>query len=182
MSLLSYNELVKLVESGVITADPANINGASIDITLDDHVMTEDCHQQAYSHPIDLMAKENISMVEKDIADGFILRPGDFILASSREVFNLPSDIVAEFVLKSSGARNGLQHLLAGYADPGWNNSKLTLELKNETRHHTLLLRKGMKIGQIKFYRVEEVPYEANYANTGQYNGQSKVQQSKGIR
>jgi len=39
-----------------------------------------------------------------------------------------------------------------------------------------------MKIGQIKFYRVEEVPDEANYANTGQYNGQSKVQQSKGIR
>ena len=43
MSLLTYTELVKLVDNGVIRGVPReNINGASIDITLGKWVMVED--------------------------------------------------------------------------------------------------------------------------------------------
>lgn len=180
MSLLSYKELCELVEQNIITADPANINAASIDITLDSEIMIESSAGQPI---IDLAKKENIRTFKKDISDvGYLLKPGEFILASSVEQFNLPNDIVAEYVLKSSQARNGLNHLLAGYADPGWHNSKLTLELHNVTQHHYLRINPGMKIGQIKFYRVTEVPEHASYASTGQYNGQQGVTASKGIR
>jgi len=41
MSLLSYNELVKLVEDGVINEPIENINSSSIDLTLDRYVMYE---------------------------------------------------------------------------------------------------------------------------------------------
>lgn len=178
--LLSYNDLVELVERGVINADKKNINGASIDITLDDSIMVEQFSK--LNDVIDLHEKQGLSMNKLYIPNGYHLEPGEFILASSSEVFNLPNNIACEFKLKSSLARSGLQHALAGWCDPGWTNSKLTLELKNITRYHTLLLTPGMKIGQIVFYRCENVPTEESYQVKGQYNNQSEVTHSKGLR
>ena len=180
MSLLSYTELVELVKQGVIDAPIENVNGSSIDLTLDKYIRFE---AEPFSQ-IDLSKKENINTTELliDESDGYVISPGEFILASTREIFNLPSDIAAEYKLKSSIARNGLDHLNAGWCDPHWHGSKLTLELKNITEEHDLLLRAGMKIGQIIFFRVYPVPEEFGYAAKGQYNNQKKVQQSKGIR
>ena len=181
MTLLSYTELVELVESGVIDAKPENINGSSIDITLDDVVMIE---QNFTELVIDLSEKQNIFLLEHNIKEaGCVdLLPSEFILASSKEIFNLPDNISAEYKLKSSMARNGLEHFNAGWCDAGWAGSKLTLELKNMTQFHTLRLQAGMKIGQVVFFKHEPVPKDKSYAKTGQYNNQQKVQQSKGIR
>ena len=92
-------------------------------------------------------------------------------------MFNLPDDISAQFVLKSSRAREGLNHLLAGWCDPGWNNSKLTLELKNERRYHGLHLYPNLKIGQMVFHRMSNVP-ALSYAVTGNYNNHLRVMPS----
>lgn len=180
MSLISYSELVKLVEQGVINADPANINGASIDITLGDDIMLEGYRTLPY---VDLMEKESLSMVEHNMSgDGYMLKPGEFILATSVETFNLPNNIACEYKLKSSLARSGLQHLMAGWCDPGWYGSKLTLELKNVTERHFLMLRPGMKIGQMVFFKCDPVPEENSYAAKGQYNSQDTVTANKGLR
>lgn len=179
MSLLSYNELVKLVEQGVIDAPIENINSSSIDLTLGDEIKTE--HQ--FPVIIDLANKKSATMIDYTMDEaGYVVSPGEFFLATTRETFNLPNDIVAEFVLKSTQARNGMLHALAGYCDPGWHNSKLTMEFYNGLRFQSLLIRPGMKCGQVKFYRVEEVPEHASYAVVGQYNNQTSVTASKGIR
>jgi dCTP deaminase len=180
MSLLSYLELVSLVGQGVIDAPIENINSSSIDLTLDRFVMYE---LDGDRDVVDLASKQNIAMSQFDLdIDDMVLFPGDFILASSAEVFNLPNNISAEYKLKSSMARNGLEHLNAGWCDAGWNGSKLTLELKNMTQNHRLCLTKGMKIGQVVFFRHEPVPVDKSYAARGQYNGQQGVTASKGIR
>lgn len=178
--LLSYLELMELVEAGVIDADPELVNGASIDVRLDRTLLIEK------SHPIpvmvDLSAKESPELLSLDMGVcGYVMRPGQFVLASTMETFNLPYDIACEFKLKSSIARAGLNHLLAGFADPGWTNSKLTLELKNSCEHHSLLLRTGMKIGQMIFYRVKSVPKQHSYAVKGRYNHTTEVTASKGV-
>ena len=179
MSLLAHDELIELVEQGVITADLSQVNGSSIDLTLDKIIRVERKQYQI----IDLLAKENIYTEEIELDElGYILSPGEFILASSVEVFNLPNDITAEYKLKSSQARNGMAHLLAGHCDSGWSGSKLTLEFHNVNIFHGLLIKAGMRCGQIIFHRHKPVPDHANYAVTGQYNNQSKVQESKGIR
>lgn len=183
MSLLSYNELVKLVEKGVINADPENINAASIDITLHNEVLVE-VPTGADEPLIDLKNKQTIGTYTVQLPNDiyYPLDPGQFILASSVETFNLPNDIACEYKLKSSLARSGLQHMLAGWCDPGWTNSRLTLELKNVTQHHVLALRPGMKIGQMVFFRCEPVPKKQSYAVKGQYNNQEKVTNNKGLR
>jgi len=86
----------------------------------------------------------------------------------------LPDSISAQFVLKSSRARDFYGHMLAGWADPGWHGSKLTLELKNERRHHPLPLYPNLKIGQMVFFRMSAVPLKS-YALTGHYNNHDIV-------
>jgi dCTP deaminase len=81
--------------------------------------------------------------------------------------------------LKSSRAREGYNHALSAWIDPGYCNSKLTLELVNVRRHYDLPLYPGLKIGQIVFMRMSEVPVNS-YSKTGRYNGDSTVQGSKG--
>ncbi|MGZ5029037.1 MAG: dCTP deaminase [Methylobacter sp.] len=179
--LLSYNELVKLVESGVINAPVENINGSSIDITLHDVIRVE-YQSIGDREEVDLYYKENIETIEHKITFRYKIKPREFILASSNETFNLPNNISAEYKLKSSMARNGLEHLNAGWCDAGWNNSRLTLELNNMTRYHDLIIRPNMKIGQVVFFKHKPVPDDASYATKGQYNWQDKVQASKGIR
>ena len=123
--LLSYNELVVLQETGVIeNSDPGHVNGASIDVTLGPVVL---CERVAVEHSVVYLAKKAAPrMFQRNIsANGIVLAPGDFILAETEQVFNLPTNVAAEFKLKSSAARAGLQHALAGWCFTG--NTKIPL-------------------------------------------------------
>lgn len=186
MSLLSYNDLMRLVESGVIDADPENVNGTSIDIRLGQFIEVETGYAGGDIWPgvVDLTdKKQGLHFNKWDLKDeDYVLGPGEFVLASSIEKFNLPLLINAEYFLKSSHARCGLEHMHAGHCDPGWNNSTLTLELKNLTRFHRLQLRYGMKIGQMTFTEVAPVPQDSGYATRGQYNNQIGPTKSKGAK
>ena len=64
--------------------------------------------------------------------------------------------------------------MLAGWIDPGFHGSRLTLELKNETKYTDLPLYPGLKIGQIVFHKMNNVP-QASYAVTGNYNNHLTV-------
>ena len=177
MSLLSFNELLQLVEQGVITDVPyEHINAASIDVRLGSDILIE----RACNRSVSLRDRENLVMESFSLDNsGYRLDPGEFILAHTLEKFNLPDDIVAEVKLKSSAARIGLNHCLAGHCDPGWHGSALTLELQNVTRHHSIIVRPGDKILQVLFHRVTPVPADRSYAVRGRYNGDTSVQQAK---
>ena len=178
--ILTHTQLRAIVADGVLTPVPeAHINGASIDVTLGRYVWAEDQRGGI----VDLSAKATPRMFRYDLVEmPYVLTPGEFVLAQTAEVFNLPNDIAIEFKLKSSGARSGLDSALATWGDPGWHNSVLTLELRNNLRHHQLALKAGMKIGQIIFHQGAPVPDHASYATRGQYNNDTTAQPSKGVR
>jgi len=179
MSLITHNELIELVEQDVITNVAfRQINAASIDVTLGDVLWLESEH----GYLVDLADKHAPNLFRAEVGNGFALAPGEFVLAQTQQVFNLPNDIAAEFRLKSSGARSGLDQALAVWCDPGWHGSVLTLELRNNLRHHSLLLRTGMPIGQMVFWRGESVSESASYATKGRYNGDCEAQPSRGAR
>ena len=179
MSLLSYTELCELVEQGVIgPVDPKAINAASIDVRLGDEIVTEQYCDHRY-RPVDIHKREVFPSTKLKILSHYDLAPGEFILAHTMETFNLPDNICAEFKLKSSGARTGLENALATWCDCGWHGSTLTLELKNLLRYNSLRLTPGMYIGQMIFYRVTDVPKERSYATVGRYNNDQSVQTVK---
>ena len=140
------------------------VNPASIDVLLGSNLLVES--QSGELEPVEIANKTK--------NDPFWLEPSAFCLAQTQETFNLPDTIAAKFALKSSRAREGYNHMLAGWCDPGWHGSVLTLELTNAKRFSSLPLYPGLKIGQMVFYRMSAKP-RASYAETGHYNNHDKV-------
>ena len=176
--LLTYKEICELIERGVIDAPMENVNGASLDITLGEEIMLEaSCYP--LPHVVKVAKKEQIALTPSKLPH--YLKPNEFLLGVSQETFKLPRNIAAEYKLKSSLARSGLNHLLAGWCDPTW-HGKLTLELHSVLTHQYLELVPGMKIGQMVFWLGADVPDEHSYKNKGQYNGTDTVVPSGGLR
>ncbi len=188
--ILSYLELVSILDNGIMTrSDYDLINSASIDIRLGEMIQVErsfitltndetgERRQVPTLNRVSLKDKDHMSYMEYSLLrDGpFVLGPGEFILAQSYEMFNLPNTISAEYKLKSSMARLGLEHLNAGWCDAGWHGSVLTLELKNMTRSHEIVLHYMDKIGQMVFFQHSEVPADKSYAVRGRYNNDKTV-------
>jgi dCTP deaminase len=148
--------------------DASLLNPASLDLRLGNHLMMEVSDQRELLR---------IDISDRTLEDAYWLLPNEFCLAETLEQFNLPDDVSSQFVLKSSRARDGYQHAVAGWCDPGWNGSKLTLELKNNRRHHSLPLYPGLKIGQMVFHAMSNVPLQS-YAKVGHYNGHLTVMPS----
>lgn len=198
MSLITFVELCEKIAGGLLVASSSNpppfnkipignINAASVDVRLGQVFLREvrpDGVSLRPSNYVSLFDKGELPMVKETLAWGerFYLQPGEFILAQTIEEFYLPNDIAAEFRLKSSVARAGLDQALAVWIDPGFNNSVLTIELRNNTRYHMLVLEAGQKIGQIVFFKGEPVPSAASYATRGQYNNQREVIGNLGVK
>lgn len=182
MSLLSVVDFLPLLQAGMLEGyDFKCINAASIDIRLGRYILAEDTDAELLSPRVSLTKREGMRHTVHDLRDGpFNILPGQFILAQSVEVFNLPNYIAAEYKLKSSMARIGLEHLNAGWCDPGWHGSVLTLELKNVTQDHTIIINEGDRIGQVIFRRCTEVPSDFSYATLGSYNNDKTVTGAKG--
>jgi dCTP deaminase len=188
MSLLSYNDLVRLTRDGTIDAPESAVNASSIDLTLADLIMVERPPTAGeIAPPIDVSKSGRLPMMQRRMvaygagADGayYDLMPGEFILASSVELFNLPAHISSEYMQKSTLARNALEHLAAGWCDAGWHGSNLTLELNNVSRYYPIRLRPGMPIGQMKFMTHKPVPDDQLYSVKGQYCNNIGVTQGK---
>ena len=174
--MLGYHDLLELVEKGVIYNLESNeqVQASSIDVRLGPHILKEYDGEQH----LDIRERDPLRTWLFDMSqwDGFYdLAPGEFVLAHTMEMFNMPDDLSATFQLKSTRARSGLDHTLAAHVDPGFNNSALTLELYNITRYHTIRLRPGDYIGQMIFYRHAPVPKYASYRTKGRYNGDLTV-------
>jgi dCTP deaminase len=149
---------------------PGAINPASLDVRLGARLQVE----QRWSRQL-----RTVDISRTTPWEPYLLKPGHFVLAETKEVFNLPDHVAAQFVLKSSRAREGIQHLLAGWCDPGWHGSVLTMELKNVRRLHAVPIWHRMPIGQMKFLVMSSRP-QRSYALTGRYNGDRTVMGSKG--
>ena len=108
-----------------------------------------------------------------------MVKPGTFFLAETAEVIRLNDTLEAEVCLRSSAARAGWDHLLAGYVDPGW-SGVLTLEFKNCRQYKSLPIWAGMQLVQLRLSRLQ-VPPMSDYSLTGRYYGDKGVQTCKDL-
>jgi dCTP deaminase len=164
--ILDDASILALLKTGAIQGgDPRLVNPASLDVRLGPNLLIE----SAESH--DLVP---LSIQQNSRENPYWLVPGQFVLAETMETFHMPDHVAGQFALKSSRAREGLEHLLAGWIDPGFSGSVLTLELKNARQLQKLPLWPGMRIGQIVFMRMTKAPL-VSYRESGHYNGLASV-------
>ena len=163
MAILSGPEIEQLLKAGSLMKgwELSHINASSLDVRLGGDFLCE----------LAVDANVNLVTLEKrcetpymhKVSGDLKLAPGEFCLAHTKEEFNLPDNVSAEFRLKSSVA-----------IDAGFHGSVLTLELRNNLRNHSIVLKAGDKIGQIVFHRHENAG-EYSYKKQGSYNNSKSV-------
>lgn len=134
--------------------------------------------------------------LDKFLRDGEVttnsvkLMPGDFILASSIERFDIPDDVIGIVHDKSSWARLGIA-VQNTVAESGWQGF-LTLEITLHKPRTSVILNRGDPIAQVIFQRLDEPaekPYSGKYQNQAAEpvealsendNGESLVDSSEG--
>lgn len=172
MSYLNHDEILELCKAGYIEKwDESCINAASLDLRLGDTITIEGTGDKL----LDYRSREKPNMMETKLTEGGIaIAPGQFFLAHTMERCNFPDDMAALFRIKSSMGRIGLEHMDAGWVDPGFNGA-LTLEFKLMLDNHWVKLRPGDRIGQLIFLKGTPVSASQSYRTKGNYNGADGV-------
>ncbi len=132
--------------------DPTRLQPASYDVLLGNEFMLFEEHTlEAIDPRQDIEPYMRKVSVKDD--EHFVLHPGGFALAVTRDYFGVGPAHCCHIMGKSSLARLGLIiHTTAGFVDPG-NQLNATLELFN-TNRLPIKLYPGMKIAQIAFCRT----------------------------
>ena len=99
-----------------------------------------------------------------------VMEPGEFLLCCSLETVHIPLTACAALYSKSSTGRRGIEHLHAGWIDPGF-CGVLTWELKNVTPA-LLTLTIGARLMQMVVTELL-APAAVGYAAVGRYQNQT---------
>ncbi len=137
------------------------IEAASIDLKLGPILKVFHTHKESVldlKKHIDFNKMMDSQTLKKN--QGFILHPGQFVLASSKEYMKLSNKILVRAEGKSSLARMGLLVHTAGFVDPGFEGT-ITLEISNQS-DIPVKLYPDMYICQIAIERLSS-PCEKSY-------------------
>ena len=145
--ILGKEEILNEIKRGNLKIEPFNannINGSSIDLTLDNkfRIFYRDIEGDDYRKYSRLTNKNEIT-----------LEPGDFILGITKEKITL-KNLCGWLQGRSTYARIGLGiHVTANFIHPGVSNRQV-LEIKN-LNNYKMRIKAGMKICQLIIERVE---------------------------
>lgn len=140
----------------------SHVGPASADVTITDYVLVPVRSERA----LPLGGRAEYKMVHFTKKHPFILVPGGFVLAATKENFEFSKDVCGFVQGRSSIGRIGLTVQNAGFIDPGFVGT-ITLELVNEGRSPIALI-PDYKVAQIVFLDVRDNELVYN----GKYNGQ----------
>lgn len=107
-------------------------------------------------------------------AEKYILLPGQFVLATTMEYFELPDNLTAFVEGRSSLGRMGLFIQNAGWVDPEF-KGEITQELFNANRC-AIEINAGRRVGQLVFAQLDK---DALHLYRGKYQGQRGATGSK---
>ncbi len=151
------------------------IQPGSVDIRLsNDFCRIDKSKLPIESNGEQVMSVEKSAPLIYEYAEGIILPPHSFILGSTIEYIELPSNLTAFVEGRSSYGRLGLFIQNAGWVDPGFKGT-ITLELFNASDVSIKLIA-GKRIGQLVFAKLDtsaDTPYK------GKYQGQKGVTGSR---
>lgn len=177
--------IAKYLEEGVIKIDPLpkdwrnSIDQVSMDFHLGGNLKLFRGGTYRFVDTKKGLPDDAMEEVHLSEGDPFILEPGAFAIASTKEVLKLPNDIVGRLEGKSSLARLGiLVHSTAARFDPGWNGAPV-LELGNLGPKPAILYC-GMPICAFTFEKIAagvKMPYEGSRSD--RYSGSRDAVVSK---
>lgn len=182
--LLCDVDIARKIESGEIYIENYSddmLEPASVEVTLG----SEFAYYEETDEPLDLTAFRDwdTGLTYVSGLGGYVLHPGQFVLATTAERVQLAPTIAAQLNGKSSIGRAGLTvHVTAGFIDPGFQGN-ITLEMFNAIQR-PLLLTPGMRIAQLGFFQLSGVaarPY-GHASLSSHYQDQRGIGRPKPVR
>ena len=159
--ILSDKTINKMIEERTLIIEPITkeqIQPASVDIRLGNTFSIVD---DTPSGIITLGGKIEYKTI---VTDTYLILPGQFVLATTMEYFELPDDLTAFVEGRSSLGRMGLFIQNAGWVDPGF-KGEITLELYTANKC-AIELKAGRRVGQLVFAKMDDSalnPYNGKY-------------------
>ena len=163
--ILSDKTIMRMLKEKTLKIEPVTdeqIQPASVDIRLGNTFSVVD------DSPSSVITLEKEINYKTITTDTYLIMPGQFVLATTMEYFELPDNLTAFVEGRSSLGRMGLFIQNAGWVDPGF-KGEITLELYNANRC-AIELKAGRRVGQLVFAEMDDValnPY------CGKYQGQT---------
>ena len=169
--ILSDKTINKMLDEKSLIINPLTkeqIQPASVDIRLGNTFSVVD------DTPTGIITLDSQIKYKSITTDTYLILPGQFVLATTMEYFELPNNLTAFVEGRSSLGRMGLFIQNAGWVDPGF-KGEITLELFNANRC-AIELKAGRRVGQLVFAEMDD--YALNPYN-GKYQGQTGATGSK---
>lgn len=159
--ILSDRTILKMLDEKSLVINPVTkeqIQPASVDIRLGNTFSVVD------DTPSNIITLESQISYKTITTDTYLIMPGEFVLATTMEYFELPDNLTAFVEGRSSLGRMGLFIQNAGWVDPGF-KGEITLELYNANRC-AIELKAGRRVGQLVFAEMDAPainPYNGKY-------------------
>ena len=173
--VLSDTDIIERIGNGSLVIEPydeSNVEPASVDIRLG----------SSFKEPVEtgqiIDTREDDGQPYRSFeADSIVLGSGESILATTYERVEIPPDLAADAVGRSSLGRLFVSiHETAGFCDPGY-QGEVTLEMTNENPN-PVRLHSGDRICQLVFKELSS-PALRPYGHEGsQYQNQSGATES----
>ena len=168
MSVLSNVDIEIAYHQGKLNVEPfqlSAIQSSSYDLVLHPNLLVLPTTFPQWTPEIDFRSgRDEVSGFYRrwEMGEaGYVLMPGQFILALTAEVVGLDNSLRARLDGRSSTGRHGLMvHATAGYLDPGW-LGRVTLEISN-LAPYAITLFPDLDIAQVSFDQLQTpttIPY-----------------------
>jgi len=175
MAVLSDVDIIERIGNGDLVIDPyneENVEPASIDIRLGN----------SFKEPVKTgqiidTASDEGQPYRSFEADSIVLESGESILATTYEHIEIPADLAADAVGRSSLGRLFVSiHETAGFCDPGY-CGEVTLEMTNENPNPVRLHAED-RICQLVFKELTSPALNPYGHDKSQYQGQRGATES----
>jgi len=183
--ILSDRDIKTYLKDGKIKIKPTpnlkeQLGSCTIDFHLGNIFKIFNHSKFPYIDPRDpKLSEEVMKEIKVNTGEPFVMRPGEFVLATTEENLELDDDVLGRLEGRSSLGRLGIiVHSTAARFDPGW-IGKPVMELGN-IGVMPVALYPGMRICSFTFEKLSspaEVPY--NKRKTAKYAGQTRPEASR---
>ena len=185
--LLNGQEIEDFIDDGHIkNADKKCVKAGSLDLRMGSHIKMLKTSKNAINlgrgEVPEVPEFYEFDAYDKGANGEFAVIPGACFLASSIEEFYLPDWVCTDMCLRSTVGRSFLNHMNAGWGDAGFTGSNYTSGFYNVSPN-TLILRPGMRLTQMQFYRIHPIVDRLNYSKEGKgrYNNEKGTIGNKGV-
>ena len=157
----------RLVVTPLLSAK--QVSGGSVDVRLGTEFIVLKRSARGPINPMTMSegAADYQERVVLDVGQRMVLHPNQLVLGATLEFLQIPADLIAYVIGRSSWGRLGLIVATAIMVQPGYRGS-LTLELAN-LGDTPIYLYPGTRIAQLVFHSVSSPT--AGYAQQGKYSG-----------